>query len=217
MVRSALTSRGLDPTRAVLDNGVGVLAKQARATPAVTISLGMRPGSADDPSGAEGTMWLLAQLIDRGTATRTVADIAEELDGRGTTLTIAVTRHLFTLTCTCLAEDFEAILALLAEILSAPSFPEDELAVRKRKVITTIRQDEDSPAICASLGLVAQLYPNGHPYGRLTKGTVEIVERLTRADLVRAHAERFTPRGLSAIVVGDVDRSRVTDAAARVL
>ena len=33
--------------------------------------------------------------------------IAEELDGRGMTLTIAVTRHIVSLICTCLAEDFE--------------------------------------------------------------------------------------------------------------
>ena len=39
-------------------------------------------------------------MIDRGTASRSAADIAEELDSRGITLTITVTRHLLSIVCT---------------------------------------------------------------------------------------------------------------------
>lgn len=210
-------AKGLAPTRTVLDNGTVVLAKAARATPAVTITLALRAGSASDPTTAEGTAWLLSRAIDRGTVTRTAAQIADELDCRGITLTSTVTRHVFSLTVTCLAEDFEPVLALLAEIVTAPSLPEDEIATRKREVITTIRQDEDNPAIQALTTLMMRLYPDGHPYGRRTKGSIEIVERLTRADLARFHAERFTPSALCAVIVGDVDPAQATAGAARVL
>ena len=47
-------------------------------------------------------------------------------------------------------------------------------------MITSIRQDDDNPAVRASETLMALLYPDGHPYGRRTKGSIEIVERLTR-------------------------------------
>lgn len=207
----------LSPTRTVLDNGAVVLAKHAAATPAVTMTLAMRAGSASDPPGAEGTMWLLSRTIDRGTVDRPAAAIAEELDSRGTALMIAVTRHMCSLTCTCLAEDFEAVLALLAEILTRPAVPDAEIAKRKREVITTIRQDEDSPAIQALSTLMQRLYPDGHPYGRRTKGSIEIVERLTRDDLVRAHTTHFAPSALRVVVVGDVESSRAVAEAARVL
>ena len=87
--------RGLAPVRTVLDNGVVILAKEAHMTPAVAINLAVRAGSASDPPGAEGTTWLLSRVIDRGTATRSASEIAEELDSRGITLSIFVTRHLF--------------------------------------------------------------------------------------------------------------------------
>jgi zinc protease len=64
--------------------------------------------------------------------------------------------------------------------------------------------------------LMALLYPDGHPYGRRTKGGVEIVEGLTRARLTAIHRERFAPGALSAVVVGDADVSRVRDVTARV-
>ena len=108
----------LDPVRTTLDNGVTLLVKQAATTPAVAISLSIRAGS----------------IADRGTATRSAADIAEELDSRGITLTIIVTRHLFSIGCRCLSEDFQPVLALLGDIVMSPSLPEEEIAIRKGEV-----------------------------------------------------------------------------------
>jgi len=209
-------ARGLNPTRAVLDNGVVFLGKHTGGTPAVAISLAMRAGSICDPGDAVGATWLLARVIDRGTASRTALGIADELDDRGVTLTITVTRHILSLVCTCLAADFEPVFSLLGEMLMQPSLPEGEIATRKGEVVTAIRQDEDSPAVRATESLMALLYPDGHPYGRRTKGTVATVERLTREELIRLHADRFAPSELTAVVVGDVEVQRATDLVARV-
>jgi len=211
-----LVDTGLAPARTTFENGVVLLAKETRTTPAVTINLGMRAGSVCDPAGQPGAMFLLSRVADRGTATRSADEVAEELDSRGISLTITVTRHVVSLICTCLNEDFEAVLALLGDILISPSFPESELATRKGEVITAIRQDDDSPAVRAVEGLMALLYPDGHPYGRRTKGSVEIVEGLTRERLMAIHRERFAPSALSAVVVGDVDVGRIRDVTARV-
>ena len=171
-----LVDTGLAPARTTFKNGVVLLAKETRTTPAVTINLGMQAGSICDPADQPGTTFLLSRVADRGTATRSADEVAEELDGRGISLTITVTRHVVSFICTCLAEDFEPVLTLLGDILISPSFPESELATRKGEVITAIRQDDDNPAVRAVEGLMALLYPDGHPYGRRTKGSVEIVE-----------------------------------------
>jgi zinc protease len=199
----------------VLDSGATLLVKETTTTPAVTINLAVRAGSAVDPAGFPGTTWLLSRVIDRGTATRSAGDIAEELDSRGITLSIHITRHLFSIACTCLADDFEPVLALLAEIVMFPSLPEEEIATRKGEVITSIRQDDDNPAVKASESLMALLYPGGHPYGRRTKGSIAVVESLTREQLLRLHADRFAPSQLMAVVVGDVNTARVQDVTAR--
>ena len=159
-------------------------------------------------------MHLLARVIDRGTRNRSTESVAEDLDNRGITLTIGVTRHLFSLACTCLAEDFDAVFSLLGDIVLWPALPENELATRKAEVITAIRQDDDNPAVRAMETLMARLYP-GHPYGQRSKGTPEVVERLTRDGLLALHRERFAPGQLSAVVVGDVAPARAADAAAR--
>jgi zinc protease len=208
---------GLGPVRTVLDNGIVVLAKETNTTPAVTINLTVRSGFISDPPDAPGAMYLMSRVIDRGAAGRTAAVIAEELDSRGISLALAVTRHLFSIVCTCLAEDFDPVLDLLADILISPSFPDGEIATRKGEVITSIRQDEDNPAVRAVEGLMALLYPDGHPYGRRPKGTVEVVDALGRDQLVALHTRSFAPGALTAVIVGDVSADAAAGAVARVL
>ena len=206
---------GLNPSRSELANGVVVIAKQTRTIPAVTINLAIRAGSICDPANAPGAMYLLSRVIDRGTAGRSAAEIAEDLDSRGITLTTGVTRHVFSLACTCLSEDFDAVCALLGDIVMSPTLPEAELAIRKAEIVTAIRQDDDNPAMRAVESLMDLLYPR-HPYGRRTKGTVEVVEDLTRERLAALRAERFAPSELSVVVVGDLPVERARDVAAGV-
>jgi zinc protease len=207
---------GLSPHKTIFDNGVVFLAKSTHTTPAVSVHLAVHSGAITDPHEAPGAMWLLSRVIDRGTAWHSTADIAEALDSRGVSLSVRVSRQLLSLVCTCLAEDFEIVLALLGEMLIAPTFPDDEIAVRKGEVITAIRQDEDNPYVRAADALTALLYPPPHPYARPVKGSVAGVERLTRDTIVRLHADRIVPSRLRVVIVGDVDVKRAEDVANRV-
>ncbi len=139
----------LSPVRHALPGGVVVLAKETNTTPAVTILIGLRAGAYYDPIGAEGTAALLSRILDRGTDTRTAAEIADELDGRGASLSVIAGRHQLTVSATCLAEDFEAIFALVSEIVLRPRLDETEVETRRAELITAILQDEDDPGAVA--------------------------------------------------------------------
>ncbi|HXD74384.1 MAG TPA: pitrilysin family protein [Vicinamibacterales bacterium] len=214
-----MNTTALAPIRVVLPNGAVLLARRTQTTPAVTINIAIRAGSVCDPADAPGSMYLLSKVIDRGTlgaSPRSADDIAEALDSRGISLGVTVTRHLFSFFCTCLADDFDEVMALVADIVRAPSLPEDELETRKGEVLTVLRQDEDNPGVRATEALMDMLYPPPHPYGRRTKGTAQIVEGLTRDRLAALHSSRFAPGVMSLVVVGDVDTGRAEAVAARV-
>src|SRR4029079_688103 len=144
------------------------------------------------------------RVIDRGTTARSADAIAEALDDRGVAVKVSTNRHVIAIGCTCLAEDFDDVLAVLADIARNPTFPDEEIEKRRAETISASRQDHDSAGVRAGEALQTLLYGPDHPYGRPAKGTIDSVERFTRADLAAHHARRFAPATLSIAIVGDV-------------
>jgi zinc protease len=214
---SITAPRGLAPVRRVLENGATVIAKESSATPAVTLHASIRAGTIYDPADLPGLAHFVSRTIDRGTTTYTADRIAEILDSRGVSLTVSVNRHAMSLVCTCLVEDYAVVVALLADILQAATFPGDEVDTRRGEIVTMIRQDEDNPATVASERLMALLYGEQHPYGRPTRGTIDAVQRIDRNALQRFHADHFRPGHLSLVVVGDVPCEMALDVAGKAL
>ena len=116
---------GLVPAARVLTNGAKVLVSQSRTTPVVTISAAYHAGSLYDPDDQPGLAYFLSCVIDRGNAQRSAAEIAEELDVRGVSLRVHVTRHALMLSCDCLAEDFEDVLSSPGRHHPAADLPRD--------------------------------------------------------------------------------------------
>ncbi len=200
----------LTPLRKVLANGVTVVVQENHPMPAVSLVAAQRAGGYNDPDGREGTAALLARVLDRGTTTRTADEIADDLDGRGASLSVSAGRHQVGVSATCLVDDFVPVLAIVADVLRSPVFPEHDVATRRSEIVTTIRQEEDDPASVAVNRLFRELY-GAHPYGRRVRGTVESVERLTRDDLVRFHQGHFPPAGLTVVAVGGLQAGDMLD------
>jgi zinc protease len=139
----------LSPLRDTLPNGVVVLAKENRTTPAVTILVGVRAGAFYDPPGLEGTAALAARVLDRGTLRHTGTEIADELDGRGASLSVIAGRHQTMVSATCLTDDFDTIFALVADVVREPLFEPPEVETRRAELLTAILQDEDDPGAVA--------------------------------------------------------------------
>src|SRR5688500_9792510 len=193
----------LNPKRAVLPNGTTVITKANHTSPTVSIVVAARAGAFNDPPDRDGTAALCARVLDRGTAKRPAEVIADDLDGRGASLSVIAGRHQMALAATCLADDFEAVLALVADVARHPAFADKEIATRKETLITSIRQEEDNPATVAGDAFARALY-GAHPYARKVRGSVAAIESIRRQDLVRFHQKGFDPATMTVVVVGDV-------------
>lgn len=207
-------TRGLSPVKTVLPEGAIVIVQETATTPAVTISASFLAGGLYEPQDLLGLAFLTGRVLDRGTEQRSVEELADSLDERGVSLRVATTRHTMTLSCTCLQEDFDEMLAVIVDVVRRPTFPEPEVEKKRAETVTLLRQDEDNPAVRAVESLFELLYGPTHPYGRRAKGTVETVERISRADMAAFHNARMRPASLSLVIVGDVSQVRALDRAA---
>ena len=207
---------GLNPTRHVLDNGVTVIAKANHTTPAVSLLIGVRTGAYADPIDREGTAALCARVLDRGTVTRPADVIADDLDGRGASLSVVTGRHQMAISATCLSDDFGAVLALASDVARHPAFDDAEVNTRRADLISSIRQDEDNPAPMAVDAFARALY-GSHPYARKVRGSVASVESIRRQDLVRFYQKGFQPHAVTVVVVGDVEADAAVAAIAKAM
>ncbi len=214
---TASLAQGLSPIRAELANGAVVLFQETVMTPAVTISASFRAGSMFDPVDLPGLAYLTGRVIDRGTRRRSASIMADELDERGVSLRVSSNRQALTVSCTCLAEDFDDLLEIVVDVVRNPTFPELEIEKRRSEAVTVLRQNEDNPAARAVDAVLELMYGRLHPYGRPSKGTAVGVERVSRADMTAFHADHIRPGAMSLAIVGDVRPDHALDRATRAL
>ena len=67
-------------TEKVLENGLKLIAIEHHELPVVSINLMIESGAALDPEGLAGTASFTADMLTKGTETRTATDIASEID-----------------------------------------------------------------------------------------------------------------------------------------
>ena len=210
-----MSPTALSAARTVLPNGVVLLTQRTTTQPAVAIDLVLATGSVHDPVEHFGVANFAAYVIDQGTTSRSTEQLAEAFDDRGIALAVYASRHRFGLTCACLASDAESVLALIADIVRRPNFPNDRIATRRVEIETGIRRDADSPAETADALVRALIYGETHPYGRRISGTLESLARIDRQAIVDFHRTHCLPERATLTIVGDIDPGAALDAARR--
>ena len=167
-----------------------------------------------DPVDARGRLRISPDGSSTGAPNSAArSDIAEQLDDRGVSLTVSTNRHILTLSCTCLTDDFDEVFSIVADVARRPTFPEDEIAKRRAEAQTILRQRDDNPAARAVDAVMELLYTRPHPYGLPPKGTAAGIERISRGDLAAFHSRRCRPGALSVAIVGDIAASHAVQRA----
>jgi zinc protease len=170
----------------------------------VLLKLLVPAGAENDPVGAPGLAALTAALLDEGTrskSSREIAAIAEQLGGYLSSTadwdvaeieTLIPKAHLHT------------GLALLAEIVTTPTFPEEEFERLRSQAIVHLRRRRAQPAVLASDHLAAAIYADS-VYANPLPGTEESLARLSRSEVTAFYEGRRTPRGSALVAVGDFE------------
>jgi len=189
--------------KARLQNGLAVWLVEQHKLPHVAFSLVVQSGADQDPTGKPGVATMTAELLDAGTKSRDVLQIAEELEFLGGSMsfrsgTDASFGNLVTLT-----KHLDRSLALYADVLTDPVFPPGEFERIRKQRLTALLQQKDRAATIATIAFMHVLYGIGHPYGNDASGTEQSLNAMTREDLTAFYAANYRPGNATLIVVGD--------------
>ena len=189
--------------RTVLPNGLVLLVSEEHSLPFLTFQLLIDSGAWRDPSGKEGLAHLTARGLLLGTSKRTVNAINEELDFMGASLSSSSGRDYATLNLKVLKKDLDKGLDLFMEVLTQPTFPEEEIRREIEKTLAAIQSEEDQPEEVAEKEFEKNLFLNS-PYAHPVEGTKESVSGLTGEEVVRFFHSYYHPNSAVLTVVGDI-------------
>ncbi|HWE42494.1 MAG TPA: pitrilysin family protein [Gemmatimonadaceae bacterium] len=200
------------PERATLSNGMKVVLSRRTAVPVVRLTTIMDGGfAADDPS-KPGVASMTMQMLDEGTTSRNSLQIADELASLGVTLSTSAGLDVNRVTISALKDKLDPALALYADVILHPSFPQGDLDRVKQNTLAAIQQEKVQPFSMGLRVLPLLLYGAGHAYGQpLTgSGTESSVKGMTRDDLVAFHRTWFKPNHGTVVAVGDITMPELT-------
>jgi zinc protease len=196
--------------RAVLPSGVRVLVLPDPAATTVVAHASWSGGLRVEDARSNGMTSLLAATLPRGTRTRGAARLEADLGALGGTLSAAAGRDELDVTATFLSSRWSEGLALFADCLRHPAFPEDEVERARRAALERVRDREDDADVAAERLYAATLWP-GHPYRLPLAGTAASLSGLTRRRLADHFQGHYGAANLTIAVVGAVDAGRVVE------
>ncbi|MBE9529052.1 MAG: insulinase family protein, partial [Proteobacteria bacterium] len=199
---------GAKTTKRVLSNGMTLIVKEVHANPTVAFYAAVPGGLRFESSEVNGVGSFTAAMLRKGTERHTSEELAKELAALAGGVGGFSGWNSTGVSGKFLSRDFDRALGLFKEVLTEPTFPEDEIKKYRADVLASIKRQEDSlPKFTFKLFL-KNLYKE-HPYGMPTIGTKETVEALTRENLAEHYASFFVPGRMVLTVVGDIDTEYV--------
>lgn len=199
-------------TETKLANGLRVIVVEKRDLPIVTATVVAPAGGARDPEGKAGTASLAADLLTKGTATRSAEQIAQQVESLGGSIGAGADWDAAFATVTVKADQVDPALAILADVARNPAFAQAEIdRARKQSIDGVTVQLKDPGALS---GIVANRVVFGTaPYGNLLSGTPGSLPKVSRTDIVNAYGDAWQPDQAALVIVGDIARK---DAVAQV-
>jgi len=191
-----------------LDNGLRVLIQRDSRLPIVAMQWYHLGGLLADDTGREGVANAMTEMMIKGAGERGADDIATVLESLGARLSTSCGNNTFYVNGLCLADHWQQVLSLTADVIQRPTFPEDQWALMQPRLLAAIDSVNDR----WSGHMIAEFekaYFGDHPWSRPVVGRRDVVANLSADDLQAFHRARIAgPDGVLAIV-GDIDPDQV--------
>lgn len=198
-----------------LPNGLRLVIVEQHELPVVDAQLVIRTGSEADPTGKAGLATLTANLLDEGAGSRDALALAEEVGFLAIRLGTFAGLEQSTVSLHTTRATLDSAMALMADVVLRPTFPEKEFTRLKNERLTGLLQEQDRGPAMADRAYAALVYGEDHPYGRSPSGVKESVESLSLDDTRQFWSTWYRPNNATLVLVGDLSVAEAEALAAR--
>jgi zinc protease len=192
-----------------LENGLEVQLVEDHRYPFISATIGFRDGTSNEPKDMLGLADMTADLLTEGTTTRKSKEIASEIDFIGGGLAASTDYDYTILSGSALSPYTGRLFEVLADVLLHPSFPENELALKKVNQIQALTIKRGNPEFLVEERFNKVLFGE-HPYSVIAPPE-ESLNKITRKDIEAYHKAHYQPNHSVMVVVGDFDKTKMRE------
>jgi predicted Zn-dependent peptidase len=187
-----------------LPNGVTVAIDPMPGVETMAVGLYADVGSRSEPAHLTGLAHMVEHMVFKGAGARDARQIAEAAEDVGGQLNAWTSRDTTVFHARLLPGDLALGVDLIADLVRAPHFADEELEREKQVVLAELGESRDTPDDIIFDHLAAASYP-GQSYGRPVLGDEQTIAAIQVGDLRRWLAEQYRPEGLILAASGKVD------------
>lgn len=189
-------------------SGANVYWVNASSIPMLDVQVDWTAGSIFDPVNKLGLASMTSVMIDKGSQSLKEQDISEKLADLGALMDFSAGSERASLKIRTLSDPLkrDAVIALAAQVIKAPSFDEKILRREKERTISFIREASVKPDVILSQAFDQRIY-GVHPLARFPKEST--IRAITRQDLLEFYRQSYVASEATVTVVGDIAKEDV--------
>lgn len=192
-----------------LENGLKVYGIESREVPLIQFNMIISGGPLFVATEKAGLANLTAEMLTRGTAEKTPAELEAAIDLLGASINAYATREGIRINVSTLARNYEATLDLVEEIIFSPRWDEAEFDLLKKSILSSLKQQQASPRSISSNAYRKLIYGESNPRGRNILGNEISVNSLTLEDVKAFYSDYSAPNITRMHVVGAISQSEL--------
>ena len=191
-------------------DGVPVLVRRKVGAPIASIGVYIVGGAIEEDAATAGLTLLTARTMLKGTTTRSAAQIAEDSEMLGGTISASAGSDSFGWSFSVPTARLPEALELLGDVIQRPTFPDEPFETERAVALSHVAMMRDDmyryPMRLASSVAFAR-----HPYGIPPMGTEESLRAITLDQAKDWHKSRVLESSIVIGVVADMEVQQVAD------
>ena len=192
--------------RKVLKNGMVVILEK-RELPIVSVAFAVRCGGINESAGEKGISHYIEHMLYKGTPTRNVKQIAEEIERKGGILNGFTDEAITAYWCKMPSKHLDTALDVLSDMVKNPLFEVKEMEKERKVIFEEIKMRRDNPMVYVFDEIHRFLY--GAPFNIPLIGTHESMNSINRNKMLERFKKIYTPNNMILCVIGDADFDKI--------
>ena len=158
------------PLEMALPGGARLVVLPGDSPPVFSLRAAFLGGQRLEGAANAGLHYLMSHVASLATETFRAKEMAQHLDGLAASLGGFAGRNSFGISASGLSRVADEVVEIFAEVLRAPAFHAEDIALKKRETEADRRSDLDDLAHLSRLRVMSHLY-RSHPFGRHPLGS----------------------------------------------